>query len=59
MKKFVLLFLVALVGCSSQPTRPLSYGQSQLPKEQIKLYEEPEVVFKDEHTPGSCRSPFR
>ena len=59
MKKFVLLFLVTLVGCSSQSTKSLGYGQSQLPKEQIKLYEEPEIVFKDEHTPGSCRSPFR
>lgn len=36
-----------------------SRGHSQDPKEKIMLYHEPEVIFKDEHTPGTCRSPFR
>jgi hypothetical protein len=37
--------------------KTISYESSQTPK--TRLYEEPEVIFKDEHTPGSCRSPFR
>jgi hypothetical protein len=56
MKHLFLLSVILTVGCTT-PAKPISYGSSQSPK--VMLYEEPEVIFKDEHTPGSCRSPFR
>lgn len=59
MKRIILLsLLTVLVGCAT-PTIPksINYGSSQPLK--TKLYEDSEVIFKDEHTPGSCRSPFR
>lgn len=40
---------------SGQPGR----GHSEEPKEKVMFYNEPEVIFKDEHTPSACRSPFR
>lgn len=58
MIKFILVCSLILSGCTVQSaTKPISYGSSQAPK--TKLYEEPDVVFKDDHTPSSCRSPFR
>lgn len=44
---------------SSEQAGAGSRGHSDGPKEKIMFYREPEVIFKDEHTPGTCRSPFR
>lgn len=51
------------VGC--QPLTPgmkelaPPRGRSDDSRQQLMFYKEPEVIFKDEHTPGTCRSPFR
>lgn len=58
MIKITLLCLLILTSCSENPVVKLNrHESSQLPK--TKLYEDTEVIFKDEYTPGSCRSPFR
>ncbi len=58
MQRIILLsLLVILAGCAT-PIKIKSINYSSQPPNVI-LYEEPEIIFKDEHTPGSCRSPFR
>jgi hypothetical protein len=46
-----ILLLLFLSGCTTiKPPVEI--------KEKLMLYEESEVIFKDEHTPASCGSPF-